>query len=45
MVLNDGVIEQFGPRAQVLRSITQRPQVVHAGSGPGAARPTVARAE
>jgi ATP-binding cassette subfamily C protein len=45
MVLNDGVIEQFGPRAQVLRSITQRPQVVHAGSGPGAARPTVGRAE
>ena len=33
MVLNGGAIEQFGPRAEVLRSITPQPKVVRAEPG------------
>jgi ATP-binding cassette subfamily C protein len=34
MVLNGGTIEQFGPRIEVLRSITPQPKVVAAEPGP-----------
>jgi ATP-binding cassette subfamily C protein len=44
LVLNDGRMEQFGPRAEILKTITPRPQVVPAGRDAGAARPTEARA-
>ena len=36
LVLNDGAVEQFGPRAEILRTITPRPQVVPAAAGAGA---------
>ena len=41
LVLKDGTIEQFGPRAEVLKSITLRPQVVQGDPGAREARPVV----
>jgi ATP-binding cassette subfamily C protein len=41
LVLKDGTIEQFGPRAEVLKSITLRPQVVQGDPGARDARPVV----
>lgn len=34
LVLKDGRVEQFGPRAEILPNITPRPQIVRAGAGP-----------
>lgn len=39
MVLADGAVEQFGPRLEVLRSITPKPQVVRPGPVQDRVRP------